>query len=307
MQQGDVHQGYRLERVIGRGSRAVVWEATQLVSGKRYALKVLETLATGADARFLQEFRVQAALKHPNIVHVHAFLEIEHRLVFVLDRVPGPNLAEWMEQNRPDRTLALKIFGGILRGLRAAHDAGLVHRDLKPSNVIVQLDDPPVPRITDFGEAKTTEGVSLTTDGMVLGTIRYMPPEQLSDASDVDARADLFAAGCILYELLTGDKAYDATNKIAVMNAVRTGEHGPIPEDLPEKTKRVLQRMLSPHRDERPDSADDVLQALGLPLQEDVALADAPIVRSGITRALVIGAVTIGLMAAALVLYLLLR
>ena len=120
MHQGDVHQGYRLEQVIGRGSRAVVWEATQLVSGKRYALKVLETLASGADARFLQEFRVQAALKHPNIVHVHAFLEIEHRLVFVLDRVPGPNLAEWMESNRPDRALAIKIFGGILRGLQAA-------------------------------------------------------------------------------------------------------------------------------------------------------------------------------------------
>lgn len=289
-----------MERILGSGSRAVVWEATQLVSGKRYALKVLETLASGADARFLQEFRVQAALDHPNIVAVHAFLEIENRLVFVLDRVPGPNLQEWMAQNHPDRPLALEIFGGILRGLRAAHERGLVHRDLKPSNVLMQLDDPPVPRITDFGEVKTA-GMDITGSGMVLGTLRYMPPEQLENPSGVDARADLFAAGCILYELLTNTKAYDAPNKVAVMNAVRKGEHAPIPEDLPEPTKAVLRRMLSPHRDERPESTDAVLRALNLPLEVDVSVADAPMERARVKPlalvlvAALIGAVALGL------------
>lgn len=278
MQAGQISSGYRFVRVLGRGARAVVWEAVHEVTSRRVAVKVLDTLVPEERKRLASEYQAMNQLEHPNIVGVHALLELEGRLALVSDLVQGPDLATFITEAKPDRALALELFGGILRGLVAAHAAGMVHRDLKPHNVLLTRGQPPVPRIADFGIVKLESSSSITSQGLILGTIRYMAPEQMKNPSGVDARADLFSAGCILYELLTHEKAFDAPNKVALMNVVRLKQHGPIPEDLPEDHQALLDELLDPDPAQRPASALEVLERLGLSAEVDVDLPSPDVV-----------------------------
>lgn len=295
-----VTAGYRFVRVLGRGSRAVVWEAVSEATGTHVALKVLDAPASGAAERLQREFAAQRSLQHDNVVAAYELLEVEGRLAIVAELVEGPDLRAWIESHRPTRERALRMFGGILRGLAAAHAAGLVHRDLKPANVLIAGGRRPVPKITDFGVVKTEQDVINPT--LVLGTLRYMAPEQIRDPSRVDARADLFAAGCILYELLTGNRAFDAPNRVALMNAIRLKQHGPIPYDLEPRVRRVLESLLATDADDRPASAEVVLDALGLPreVEEPIEIGPVNAPSGGVPLAGLLAAVVVALLALAL-------
>jgi len=272
MEVGQNESGYTLTRIVGRGSRAIVWEAERSDTGERVALKVLDTVADSAPDRLRAEFSAQVRLDHPNIVSVHEIIEFDGKLSLVAELVDGCDLREYIDRYKPDTTAAVRVFGGIMRGLAAAQDQGLVHRDLKPGNILMTAGNQSIPKISDFGIVKAENSLDLTQTGMVLGTLRYMPPEQLQNPSGVDQRADLFSAGCILFELLTHKRLFDGPNKVALMNAVRMGTHTPFPEDLDPELRSLIETLIHPDREQRPASAADVLERMGLSIDPEVEL-----------------------------------
>ena len=200
---------YIVERVIGRGGMATVYRVRHRDLGTQHALKVLHVQRRGLRERFLQEGRLQANIRHPNLVAVTDVVWSGEHPGLVLELVDGPTLADVVAQGPLPVTEALRLFRQIVDGVHHAHAQGLVHRDLKPQNVLLGTgtDGLRQARVADFGIAKVLAGSeepALTRSGMPIGTPRYMAPEQIRDASRVDARADIFSLGCILYEMVCG-------------------------------------------------------------------------------------------------------
>jgi Tol biopolymer transport system component len=213
---------YEVAEQIGAGGMGVVYRATDTELERDVAIKVLPaTFAEDADrlARFEQEAKTLAALNHPNVAHIHGLERGEGVTALVMELVDGPTLADRIEQGPLPPDEALSIALQITEGLEAAHERGIVHRDLKPANVKLRADG--TVKILDFGIAKALDSgtadsgpvaPSLTTPamtqaGMILGTAAYMSPEQ-ARGKHVDRRADIWAFGCVLYEMLTGQPAF---------------------------------------------------------------------------------------------------
>jgi len=201
--------GFRVDAVLGRGGMGTVYRATQLSLGRPVALKVLpEDLAR--DAQFLDRFHREAEalsrLSHPNVVTVYDRGAVEGRPYLVLEYVEGTNLREVLRQGPLPAVEALRIVSSILHALEHAHRNGVVHRDVKPENVLLAKGG--AVKVADFGLSRLLgplEETRLTRSHLVLGTYEYMAPEQRERARDADARADLYATGVILYEMLTGE------------------------------------------------------------------------------------------------------
>jgi len=207
---GTVVRNLRFERVIGRGGMGVVYEATHLELDRKVAVKVLSD-AVGDDERMQQRFRLEAMatarLSHPNVIEVLEYWHDESgRAYLVMELLQGQPLETWLHEERPLAT-RLGVARQVLLGLEAAHAGGIVHRDIKPANVFLCDEAQGGLRATliDFGVAKLTTGLplALTRLGKTVGTPGYMSPEQIRGAA-VDARSDLYAAGCLTYLLLTG-------------------------------------------------------------------------------------------------------
>jgi eukaryotic-like serine/threonine-protein kinase len=207
---------YKLLEAIGEGGMGTVWMAEQRDPVKRrVALKLIKT---GMDskavlARFGAERQALALMDHPNIARVFdAGTTADGRPFFVMELVKGIPITEYCDVHRLDLPARLALLRQVCSAVQHAHQKGIIHRDLKPSNILVEAhDDRPVPKVIDFGLAKATSGLRLTEQslftafGTVAGTPLYMAPEQASfNALDVDTRADIYALGAILYELLTG-------------------------------------------------------------------------------------------------------
>ncbi|WP_395735996.1 protein kinase domain-containing protein [Prosthecobacter sp.] len=206
---------YILRSVIGEGGAGQVWRAEQTAPVKRdVAIKIVRPglLTKPVSARFEREHQVLARMEHPHIAAVFDAGELpDGRTYFVMERVSGSAITQWCkEKNTPVRE-RLEIFVQACMAVQHAHQRGILHRDLKPSNVmVVEVDGKPLVKVIDFGIAKTLEGdlaagADATLCGMVLGTPRYMSPEQADlSGQDVDIRTDVYALGVLLYELLTG-------------------------------------------------------------------------------------------------------
>jgi len=201
--------GCEVETLLGRGGMGSVFLARQMSLDREVAVKVLAS-ALADDPLFLErlerEARVMARLRHRNIVTVHDFQRLEDgSAAIVMQFIEGGSLRELLRRHPNGLPVAdaLRIIRQIAAGLRAAHEAGIVHRDMKPENVLIERDGTAC--VTDFGLALPMHGgtTRLTLTGTAVGTVDYMPPEQLR-GQDVDARGDIFALGVILYELLTG-------------------------------------------------------------------------------------------------------
>lgn len=196
---------YRLDDTVGAGGMAIVFRAFDTSLERAVAVKVLRPeLATAVNAeRFTREARRLAGLSDPHLVSVHDVGEVDGILYYVMDLVEAGTLRERLVRGPLDPPAALRVADGLLRGLAVVHAAGLVHRDVKPENVFLKGGEP---LLTDFGIAKsleTTAGEALTREGGPPGTPAYMPPEQAQGAV-VGPTADLYAAGMILFECLTG-------------------------------------------------------------------------------------------------------
>ncbi|MBL8731828.1 MAG: protein kinase [Planctomycetes bacterium] len=213
---------FRLIRELGSGGMGVVYEAWQRSLDRRVAVKVLAP-ALVADAAALARFRREAAaagrLRHPNIVEVYGFGSAAERHFFAMQFVAGEPLQACRQRFR-DPPRAVALVERLLDALAHAHDHGLVHRDVKPANVLIHGDQP---LLTDFGVASDDSAPTITRAGGFLGTLDYAAPEQVR-GDPVDARADVWAVGVVLFELLTGERPFAATTQQATLQTILTAE-----------------------------------------------------------------------------------
>ena len=282
---------YEILGLLGAGGMGEVYRARDTKLHRDVALKVLPELVAGDTerlARFRREAQVLASLNHPNIAHLYGFEDAAGTPALVMELVPGPTLADRIAQGPLELPEALPIARQIADALEAAHEHGVIHRDLKPANIKVK-DDGSV-KILDFGLAKalTADGGSGAADpsnsptltaratqiGMILGTAAYMSPEQ-ARGRPVDRRADVWAFGCVLYEMLTGRRAFggdDITETLATVLKEPPDWRG-LPPDLPVAIQRVLRRCLEKDPRKRLSAIGDARLELDEP---DDARAAAP-------------------------------
>jgi len=213
--------GFRLDSLLGRGGMSVVYVAEQLRLGRKVALKLLTT-ELGWDEqfreRFVRESHIAAAIDHPNIIPIYDAGEEDGLLYIAMRFVQGPDLKEILKRDEHlgvGRTIFL--IEQVASALDAAHVHSLVHRDVKPGNILVE-ESTDHAYLTDFGVAKQTTARGLTSTGHFLGTVEYAAPEQI-EGKPVDARTDVYALGCVLYECLTGLPPYSHETEHAVLHA----------------------------------------------------------------------------------------
>jgi serine/threonine-protein kinase len=246
---------------LGEGGMGQVYRAHDSKLGRDVALKVLpESLAIDSDrlARFHREAQVLASLNHPNIAQIYGFEDSGATHALVMELVDGPTLADRIEQGPVPVAEALAIARQIGSALEAAHEQGIVHRDLKPANVKVRPDG--TVKVLDFGLAKALDPTAssdvnvmnsptltqhATQLGMILGTAAYMAPEQ-AKGKKVDRRADIWAFGVVLFEMLAGERAFKGDDVSDVLAAVlrQDVDWTALPKDTPPKVRRVLERCL---------------------------------------------------------------
>jgi len=240
---------YEILGELGGGGFARVFRARHRFLDSEHAIKVLLPEHVGRPelrARFLDEARVQALLRHPHIVRVTDVLIEPGVAGIVMDFVPGGNLADWLDaQDAPPSPARLReLLVPVLDAVGHAHRRGVVHRDLKPENVLVGADDAR-PQVMDFGVAKVQGefkdrrgSVRTTAAHAQIGTLAYMSPEQVRDAAAVDHRSDIFALGALLLELLTLSSPFDRGNDYDTMHAIVSGTYS-IPDDVTTRDPRA--------------------------------------------------------------------
>ena len=264
---------YKITGHLGTGGMGEVYQATDLKLGRSIAIKLLpEEFNQNSDRllRFEREARLLASLNHPNIAAIHGLEESGGRRFLVMELVGGETLAERIARGPipVDESLAIAI--AICDGLEAAHEKGVIHRDLKPANVKVTSDGKV--KVLDFGLARAYEtspnsnlsnsptmgNISATNVGVILGTAAYMSPEQ-ARGKEVDRRTDIWAFGCVLYELLSGHRAFDGEDVTEILAAVMKTEPdwNRLPKATPPPIRVLLRRCLRKDRLQRLKDAAD--------------------------------------------------
>ncbi|MFE9325762.1 protein kinase [Nocardia sp. NPDC052278] len=215
---GEQFGKYRLDRLLGRGGMGAVWLAHDSETGRTVALKVLaEQVAADADyrKRFQREARLGSSLRHPHVVPIHGFGELDGRLYIDMEYIDGIDLAEMLTRvGTLTPTAAVDFVTQAASGLDAAHRAGLIHRDVKPSNILVGTGGHAY--LIDFGIAQSLGQTAVTATGMAIGSWAYMAPERFNGT--VDARSDVYSLACVLYECLTGRRPYGDTDPARQMH-----------------------------------------------------------------------------------------
>jgi serine/threonine-protein kinase len=257
---------YRVESLIARGGMATVYLGTDTRLERTVALKIMHAeLANDEDfvRRFVGEARSVAQLSHPNVVTVYDQGADGHSLYLAMEYVPGQTLRDLLNsRGRLSPREALDVMAGVLGGLAAAHDAGIAHRDVKPENVL--LNDSGAIKVADFGLARLLTGVSQTKSGLIIGTAAYLAPEQVAGRV-ADARTDVYAAGVMLFELLTGRQPHTGDTPLAVaykhVNEVVPPPSGTVP-GLPPALDALVALATSRDPELRPGDAGQFLDAV---------------------------------------------
>ena len=258
---------YRIVRKLGEGGMGIVFEAEDLRLGRTVAIKLLQNLISenaSMRARFLREARAASALDHPNLCTIYTVEETpEGALLLVMACYRGKTLAEHLASSGPlDPARILDIGRQVAEGLHAAHMLGIVHRDIKPGNLfLTQSGDV---KILDFGLSRILDETQLTLSRQVMGTLAYMPPEQL-DGGPVDHRADLWALGAVLYEMAVGHPPFRHASPAAICAAISRGEYIPLREihpSLPPSLMQAVEQCLRVQPHARCSSAATLAQLL---------------------------------------------
>jgi predicted Ser/Thr protein kinase len=260
---GRTFKHYEVEEELGRGGMGVVYRAKDTKLGRQVALKVLPPDLTGDEdrkKRFLQEARAASAVNHPAIAQIYDVDDGPDGIFMAMELVEGKTVKSLIQARELDLLGAVEIAIQVAGGLQKAHEAGIVHRDIKPENLIVTPDGHA--KILDFGLAKllelpkdgaqTPDGIShmetlaKTQAGFVLGTLRYMSPEQARGQA-VDSRSDIFSLGIVLYEMVTGSLPFSGASPLDTLHAIAFEETRPITAlrpNLPPSLQRVVSRCL---------------------------------------------------------------
>ena len=272
--------GYRIEAVLGQGGMSVVYLAEDLRLKRRVALKLLAARLAGDEAfrdRFLRESEVAASIDHPNIVPIYEAGRTDELLFIAMRYVEGSDLKEGLHAGRLDPADAIGIVAQVASALDAAHARGLVHRDVKPSNVLLdagaRADGSDHVYLADFGLTKRlSEDAGIGEDGRLMGTIDYVAPEQIA-GEEIDARADVYSLGCVLYECLVGEPPFRRDSEMAVVFAHLDAEP-PTPSaerpELPAALDAVIARALAKEPEHRYSSCREFARA-GLAVAVDEA------------------------------------
>jgi len=249
-----------LEAEIAAGGMGTIFRARERETSKPVAVKLLRDLDVVSLVRFDRECTTLGQLSHPNIVKYVAH-GADPVPFLVMEWIEGSTLAAKLEREGLDLAASIDIAQRLAGALAHAHAASIVHRDLKPSNVVLRDDDLAGATLIDFGVSRVAAPVVplVTRNGTTVGTPGYMGPEQARGVADLDGRADVFALGCLLYECLTGTRAFDGTNpmaiqvKICMLDPPRASERCP---ELPPDLERLLDAMLMKQRAARPTAAE---------------------------------------------------
>ncbi|MGB7589459.1 MAG: serine/threonine-protein kinase [Solirubrobacterales bacterium] len=286
---GDEFAGYRVEGVVARGGMGVVYRATQLDLDRTVALKLIAPeFAEDKQfrARFSRESQTAASIEHPNVIPIYEAGEEDGVLYLVMRFVAGSDLYELIEKEGPmDLQRAVGIIEQVAEALDAAHEKGLVHRDVKPRNIlVVSQGGRERVYLTDFGLTKSTASTSqMTRTGQWLGTVDYVPPEQI-EGGHLDARSDVYALGCVLYECLAGRVPFARDSEVARLFA---HVKDPPPQlsaqrpDLPKALDEVIERAMSKAPEDRYPSAGDLGRALAAAARGTSDVEDERSVASG--------------------------
>ncbi len=296
---------YQIDSKLGAGAMGVVYKAIDSTLDRKAALKVLTASAVAnadRERRFVQEARAASSLNHPNIVTIYEIKsgELDDATVryIAMEFIAGNTLEHVIGTKGLRIREALKYAVQIADGLSAAHAAGIIHRDLKPSNIMVTPQG--LVKILDFGLAKLSEtaepdafadtlhgeGSPLTEDGTLLGTVAYMSPEQ-AEGKELDARSDIFSFGSVLYEMITGRRAFSGASKIATLSAILSKEPSPISEsipDVPPELERILSRCLRKEPERRWQTMADVKVELEELRQEIESRSTSAVARNTVRR-----------------------
>jgi serine/threonine protein kinase len=266
---------YKALSLVGSGGMGEVYRAHDSRLGRDVAVKVLPALATQSDSarrRFHREAQAVAALSHPNIRSLYDVGEADGRVYAVMELLDGETLRARLARGPLPSRKATEMGAAIADGLAAAHARGIVHRDLKPENVFITASGHV--KVLDFGLAKVQEPVdapasSETVSGVILGTAGYMSPEQAS-GKDVDARGDIFSLGCVLYEMVSGRRAFERETGAETMTAILNDE----PPEL-EAVSGDLRRIIAHCLEKQPDARFQSAQDLAFHLRGALTSADA--------------------------------
>jgi eukaryotic-like serine/threonine-protein kinase len=277
---------YRLISQIGSGGMGEVWKAEDTELGRFVAIKILPpemTADSEAIARLRREARMAAQLNHPNIATIHAFEEAGGRLFIVMELVEGEPLSKIIKHGVPEPEL-LRIGRAVAEALAEAHAKGVIHRDIKPENIMVSGNRV---KVLDFGIAKWLSPSDdaatmslLTQQGIVIGTVPYMSPEQAL-GKPLDARSDIFSLGIVLYEAATGVLPFRGETSTDTMTRIIRDEPieaSRVNTKISPGLNSIIRRCLRKNRDERYATAADLADALAAPSTARVAPAASPAV-----------------------------
>jgi serine/threonine-protein kinase len=298
---GTILGQYRILALAGSGGMGHVFKAEHTLTKRIEAIKILATRNDTSPeqiARFLREIEVHANLRHPNIVPVYSAFQADDTVGMSMEYVEGHSLEALLQRNAVPIGHALDYTCQVLCALGHAHRSGIVHRDISPGNMIV-TDEGRV-MLTDFGLAKPLNDKRVTQGVTAIGSILYMPPEQVRALPAIDGRADIYATGAVLYEMVTGRPPFNAESVFSVMLA--HVDEPPVPPaelnpDLPAGLNEIILKALNKAAADRYQSAEEFLMAL-IPIRDAICgsafaepnvlvpvASSAPVVRAPMIRA----------------------
>src|SRR4026209_2674798 len=258
---------YEIWSLIGKGGMGDVYLAQDTSLNRRVALKVLPAeVASNQDRmrRFKQEATSAASLNHPNLAHIYEIGQSDDLNFIAMEYVDGTRLRDKSHKEHEDLSKLLRALQHVAEGLAKAHDTGIVHSDLKPDNIMITTDGHA--KVLDFGLAKLVESqtsnvsgedptiLQHSTPGVILGTMGYMSPEQAQGKTkEIDHRSDIFSFGCILFEAITGQRAFAGNDHIETLNKIIREPAPPLAafSNVPADLQRIVRRCLAKDADER--------------------------------------------------------
>ena len=256
---------YEIISILGAGGMGKVYKVRNVISERVEAMKILLPDLTSNQSladRFLREIRLLATLHHPNIAALRTALTYENQLVMIIEYVEGETIANRIARAPLSTAEVINYSDQCLTALSYAHKQNIIHRDIKPANMMLTPDG--IVKLMDFGIARSNKDGSLTSTGTTLGSLNYMPPEQVR-GEVADARSDIYSFGASLYEMLTGKLPFDTDSQYALMTAqLNTDPPPPITlrSDLPPALNQIIMMCMAKDPEKRFQSADALRAAL---------------------------------------------